>query len=71
MVTDCVQYILTYSPGTDWLCMITGLLKDIFGRYDEAFFLGGAAMAMAGLLMVVSNIYMTLQRRRHAHAEIS
>ena len=51
--------------------MITGLLKDIFGRYDEAFFLGGAAMAMAGLLMVVSNIYMMLQRRRHARAESS
>nr|KAG5689022.1 hypothetical protein BaRGS_030673 [Batillaria attramentaria] len=47
-----------------------GLLKDIFGQYDEAFFLGGAAMAAAGGLMIVSNVYrVASERRRLARLE--
>lgn len=36
---------------------LSGLLKDIFGHFDEAFFLGGAAMLLAGILMIISNVY--------------
>ncbi|KAK7471588.1 hypothetical protein BaRGS_00035751, partial [Batillaria attramentaria] len=49
---------------------LAGLLKDIFGQYDEAFFLGGAAMAAAGGLMIVSNVYrVASERRRLARLE--
>ena len=51
------------------LCyVLSGLLKDIYGQYDEAFFLGGAAMAGAGILMVVSNVHRIVHNRRRREA---
>ena len=34
---------------------LSGALKDLFGSYDGAFYLGGAGMVVAGLLMLASN----------------
>ncbi|KAL8559816.1 hypothetical protein ACOMHN_030152 [Nucella lapillus] len=48
----------------------SGLLKDVFGRFDEAFFLGGAAMALSGLLMIVSNVF-RIRRNRNQPGEMS
>lgn len=45
------------------LCYI-GLLRDIYGSFKEAFFMGGAAMAAAGGLMIVSNIYRIVMQHR-------
>ncbi|KAL8559770.1 hypothetical protein ACOMHN_030106 [Nucella lapillus] len=49
---------------------LSGLLKDVFGRFDEAFFVGGAAMALSGLLMIVSNLYRIRHSRNQLGTEI-
>ena len=36
---------------------VADVLKDVLGQYREVFFLGGGSLAVAGGLMVVSNIY--------------
>ncbi|XP_005112301.1 monocarboxylate transporter 12 [Aplysia californica] len=43
---------------------LSGALKDHFGSYDEAFYLGGGCMILASLLMVASNVALSMQRRR-------
>ncbi|PVD22172.1 hypothetical protein C0Q70_17977 [Pomacea canaliculata] len=43
---------------------LSGLLRDIYGSFKEAFFMGGAAMAAAGGLMIVSNIYRIVMQHR-------
>ncbi|CAL1543934.1 unnamed protein product [Lymnaea stagnalis] len=42
---------------------LSGALKDHFGNYDEAFYLGGGCMYGAAIFMIVSNIFLRIQRR--------
>ncbi|CAG5125778.1 unnamed protein product [Candidula unifasciata] len=44
---------------------LSGALRDAFGGFDEAFYLGGCFMVLAGLLMIASNIFLTIKNRRH------
>ncbi|XP_025112475.1 LOW QUALITY PROTEIN: monocarboxylate transporter 4-like [Pomacea canaliculata] len=41
---------------------LSGVLKDVFDQYDEAFYLGGGAMTVAGIFMVISNVYTVSHR---------
>ena len=43
---------------------VSGALKDRFGTYDEAFYLGGGVMAAAAALMAASNAMLWSRRRR-------
>ncbi|KAK7471581.1 hypothetical protein BaRGS_00035744 [Batillaria attramentaria] len=45
---------------------LSGLLKDVFGQYDEVFYLSGGMLATAGCLMVISNIFHRRRVRRQA-----
>ncbi|XP_012944929.1 monocarboxylate transporter 12 [Aplysia californica] len=52
---------------------LSGALKDAMGDFDQIFYLGGASMIGAGLLMVISNVTRYFrdkrERRRKAEAE--
>ncbi|XP_059162386.1 monocarboxylate transporter 12-B-like [Physella acuta] len=46
-----------------------GALRDSLGSFDSAFYMGGACMFGSGLLMVLSNILMWIQKRRQSKVE--
>ena len=47
---------------------LSGAFKDHFGSYDEAFYLGGGCMVVAGFMMILSNIFLKLKtKRREIH----
>ncbi|XP_005099534.1 monocarboxylate transporter 10-like [Aplysia californica] len=43
---------------------LSGAFRDMFGSFDEAFYLGGGLMVVAGCLMVVGNCFLHFARRR-------
>ena len=48
---------------------VAGLLKDIYGTYDGAFYFGGAAIFAGGLILAGGNIrkiYLDRQEKRSA-----
>lgn len=49
---------------------LSGALKDHFGNYDEAFYLGGGCMYGAALFMIVSNLFLRIQRRNMKKIEV-
>ncbi|XP_005092276.2 monocarboxylate transporter 12 [Aplysia californica] len=50
---------------------LSGALKDFFGNYDGVFYLGGASMAVAGILMLASNIVLWRQKRQEKEENAS
>ena len=60
--------ILFQGLGTFVGPPLSGALKDHFGTYDEAFYLGGGVMVAAGALMVASNVLLWSRRRRQRQA---
>ncbi|XP_071115560.1 monocarboxylate transporter 12-like [Haliotis cracherodii] len=45
---------------------LSGMMKDVFGDYSEAFYLGGGMTVLAGIIMVGSNILLVAQRRKQS-----
>ncbi|XP_067662790.1 monocarboxylate transporter 12-like [Haliotis asinina] len=45
---------------------LSGMMKDVFGDYSEAFYFGGGMTVLAGIVMVISNILLVVQRRKHS-----
>lgn len=47
---------------------ISGLFKDVFGTYDEAFYFGGIGIFIGGCLMLSGNIWRIIRNRRRDRA---
>lgn len=58
--------IFFQSLGTLLGPPISGALRDHFGSFSQAFYLGGGFMLAAGMVMLISNIMMILRRRRRS-----
>ncbi|KAL4219062.1 hypothetical protein ACF0H5_021645 [Mactra antiquata] len=45
---------------------ISGLFRDVFGTYDEAFYFGGIGLFLGGLILLAGNIYKHIRDKRLA-----
>uniref|UniRef100_A0A2C9JP49 Major facilitator superfamily (MFS) profile domain-containing protein n=1 Tax=Biomphalaria glabrata TaxID=6526 RepID=A0A2C9JP49_BIOGL len=43
---------------------LAGYLKDNFGTFDEAFYLGGGLLAVSGVLMLISNCFLRFDKTK-------
>ncbi|XP_059163687.1 monocarboxylate transporter 12-like [Physella acuta] len=50
---------------------LSGAFRDAFGSYDEAFYLGGSFMIVAGVLMVLCNICLRKKQHKKNNNEIN
>ena len=55
-----VWYIIAY---------ISGLFKDLFGTYDEAFYVGAGGVFLGGIVLVCGNTWKICRERRARRKE--
>ena len=49
--------------------LISGLFRDLFGTYDEAFYFGAIGIFLGGIVLVCGNVWKIIRDRRAKRAK--
>lgn len=58
------------TANLNCISCIVGLVKDINGRYDVAFYIGGVCMLVGSLIMFINNVmYYVRSKNNNTHVD--